>query len=472
MNRDKTDVMTRALDWLRATNGEGTEKSRFHIIRENVQWIIISIIIALGIRYFVVEAFKIPTGSMAPTLVGIHKHVVCPNCGWEFTRDHYGSSATCPNCLFQLNVHESKSHGGNRIFVNKFMYDFSKPDRWDVMVFKYPFADIRCKDCGYVMIDKRLAEGMKCERCGSTRLKIKRKNYIKRLVGLSGEELQIKHGDIFINGKVTKKPRDTQEELWVPVYNSTYTAKKEVAPSWDINTKYWRNNEGSLILDASQSEGNASFATFARRILDNYAYNDMTGSNVVGDLRLRLSAAVQSGAGGISLVIERGEDIFDVYIPVQGSREKCSLRRSGKVLVEAGAHLALGRKYDIEFSHADGALWLLLDGKQVLFYDYGTNTPDYGDKLSDSGIRIGGRDVTCKFDDIEIFRDIYYSSDLTSGRWGISEPVKMGENEYFVLGDNSINSKDSRVWKFVTEEDIVGKAFFVFWPPSGIKVIR
>ena len=40
------------------------------------------------------------------------------------------------------------------------------------------------------------------------------------------------------------------------------------------------------------------------------------------------------------------------------------------------------------------------------------------------------------------------------------------------MGDNSINSKDSRVWKFVVEEDIVGKAFLVFWPLSWIKVIR
>jgi len=69
-------VMTKALDWFRAADGEQSEKSRFHLIRENVQWIIISIIIALGIRYFIVEAFKIPTGSMAPTLVGVHKHVV------------------------------------------------------------------------------------------------------------------------------------------------------------------------------------------------------------------------------------------------------------------------------------------------------------------------------------------------------------------------------------------------------------
>ncbi|MFQ5862199.1 MAG: S26 family signal peptidase [Candidatus Brocadiales bacterium] len=472
MNKGKTGVVARALDWFMVTNKEQPEKSRSRVIRENVQWVIISIIIALGIRYFIVEAFKIPTGSMAPTLVGVHKHIVCPNCGWNFTRDHRGSSATCPNCLFQLSVYKDKLHGGNRIFVNKFIYDFRKPERWVVMVFKYPLVDIRCKDCGYVMVDERWAEGMKCERCGSTRLKWKRKNYIKRLVGLPGEELQIKNGDIFINGKVAKKPLKIQDRLWIPVYNSKYFPKKEIAPSWNVEEQYWEKDEGVLFLDVSQTGGSTSFATFARKILDNYAYNNMTGANVVGDLKLKLSLIVQNGSGGIFLVIERDEDIFQAYIPVEGAGEKCSLKRSGQILVEADAFLLLEHKHVVEFSHADGVLRLSLDGKQVLSYDYGADTPDYGKQLFNSGMMIGGRDVTCIFEDIEVFRDIYYSSDLTSGRWGVSAPVKIDEGGYFVLGDNSINSKDSRVWKFVQEEDIVGKAFLVFWPLSGIRVIR
>ncbi len=472
MNRGKTGLVARALDWFRTTDNGQSAKSRSQTIRENLQWIVISIILALGIRYFIVEAFKIPTGSMAPTLVGVHKHIVCPNCGWNYTRDHRGSSATCPNCLFELSVYKEKSHGGNRIFVNKFIYDFRRPERWDVIVFKYPLADIRCKDCGYLMIDERWVEGMKCRRCGSTRLKYKRKNYIKRLVGLSGEELQIRNGDIFINGKVAKKPAGTQEKLWVPVYSSMYPAKKEIVPSWNIEEPYWEKDEVGLILDASQADGSTSFATFARKILDSYAYNNMSGTNVVGDLKLKLSATIQKGSGGIFLVIERGEDIFRAYIPVKGSGEKCRLERSGKLVAEAEASLLPGRKHAVEFAHADGVLWLLLDGKRVLFYDYGAYTSDYGERLYNSGISIGGRDVACRFEAIEIFRDIYYSSDLTSGRWGVSRPVKIGEHEYFVLGDNSVNSKDSRVWKFVLEDDIVGKAFLVFWPLSGIGMIK
>ena len=49
--------------------------------RETVESVAMAIILALLFRGFVAEAFVIPTGSMAPTLMGRHKDVKCPECG-------------------------------------------------------------------------------------------------------------------------------------------------------------------------------------------------------------------------------------------------------------------------------------------------------------------------------------------------------------------------------------------------------
>ena len=49
--------------------------------RETVESVAMAIILALLFRGFVAEAFVIPTGSMAPTLVGRHKDLQCPKCG-------------------------------------------------------------------------------------------------------------------------------------------------------------------------------------------------------------------------------------------------------------------------------------------------------------------------------------------------------------------------------------------------------
>src|SRR6188768_623757 len=53
-------------------------------LREIVETIVFVVALVLMLKLFVVEAFVIPTGSMAETLLGYNKVVTCPDCGLEF----------------------------------------------------------------------------------------------------------------------------------------------------------------------------------------------------------------------------------------------------------------------------------------------------------------------------------------------------------------------------------------------------
>lgn len=52
------------------------------------------------------------------------------------------------------------------------------------------------------------------------------------------------------------------------------------------------------------------------------------------------------------------------------------------------------------------------------------------------------------------------------------EKITVPADSFFVLGDNSASSQDSRYWGFVPHKNILGKALLIYWPPQRIRIIR
>ena len=137
-----------------ASASSENEPSTKSIIREYAEALIIAIILALTIRVFVVQAFKIPSGSMIPTLlIGDHILVSKLAYGIQLPKD----------CEFQV------AFPPVTCFSSTMMMDLDSPKRGDVIVFRYPEDE--------------------------------NKDFIKRVIGTPGDVIEIHNKKILVNGE-------------------------------------------------------------------------------------------------------------------------------------------------------------------------------------------------------------------------------------------------------------------------------
>ena len=131
----------------------GLKKDRATEIANTFEWLITAFILAFVFRAFVMEAFRIPTGSMADTLMGAHFRVGCPECGTNYNHGYsppnpdtippgkvdLRNPVHCPNCGYTMQSTAASPitlpvDNGDRILVLKCLYQFVEPRRWDVIV--------------------------------------------------------------------------------------------------------------------------------------------------------------------------------------------------------------------------------------------------------------------------------------------------------------------------------------------------
>jgi signal peptidase I len=470
--------------------GAGGRQGFIATIANTFDWLITAFVLAFVFRAFVMEAFRIPTGSMADTLKGAHFRLCCPQCGYRYDYNFadqspgYDSTAvpSCPSCRYLLPAQFLKTpvSNGDRILVLKCIYQFREPSRWDVIVFKNPREP--------------------------------RVNYIKRLIGKPYETVEIIDGDICIDGKIARKPAKVQEELWMPVYDNDY---QPVRPEQRrFNGHYWqqpfRNLPGSqwnlnaagptiFALDSTDGKRHSIYydSDWGSDFTATYAYDDNpTNANqpYCSDLMARFYVTSTQPEGSIGIGLSKYGVRYSGWVNLSGSMFIARVDSTdpdaepAQLAFKEIAAPDLDRPMLVRFANVDHQLIFQL-GREQLTYDLGREPADAGTIREDVQPQVtifgSGR---AAISHIAIFRDIYYTIGSGAGKLAHAaqgNPFTLGADEFFVLGDNSPASYDSRFWfgdgignnnrsyrpGIVPRDYLVGKAVFVYWP-SGFRPMR
>jgi signal peptidase I len=340
-------------------------------------------------------------------------------------------------------------------------------------------------------------------------------NYIKRLIALPTETVEIIDGDIYINGQIARKPPKIQEELWMPVYANDY---QPVRPNQGVFNRHlwqqpfntdssaWRvddNNPTVFILDSQGGQINTMYYDTSRGndFRANYAYNDINNYRsqpFCSDLMVRFYArSFDKSIIGIELSKYRTR--YQAWLNPDGivTIKRITDNGSEEELIRNQFNISLDEKpLSVEFSNVDHLLTLLV-GDEKLVYDLGFSPDDAGlrDTALKPNVKIFGVGKLA-LSHVAIFRDIHYTSSKygngrPEGRAVEGNPFTLKEKQFFVLGDNSPSSEDGRWWDkrgiankgiesydagIVPSEYLVGKALFVYWPsgyefpwPNGLR---
>jgi len=382
------------------------------------------------------DRFQIATGSMAPVLLGTHRRCVCPRCGYRFAVGAESADvfkAHCPNCGKSEVACDNEETPGDVVAIDRWAYALKPPGRWDVVLFR---------------------RGEKI--------------LVKRVVGLRHEGIEIREGDVWINGSRHRKSFAEAMAMRQEIFDDASVPSAGWGPRWERSPNGPFEN-GRPIFDGNAGAQTWTFASYLlderqyRPLFDEYAYEGAWRADAepVHDFIAEVDLTLLETGAELRLALTDGADIVEATVPVDG-RPMAMVTRTGtfeapgkstgaRTTVRAIAWLP-GETRRLTLAFVDRRGHLAIDGKSV------GDPIDLPDPASRQPVTrpfrltvLGGR---VRVDRFRLARDVHYRPQGMAG-----QAVRLGSGEYFVLGDHSSVADDSRSWPQpgVRRQDLLGR---------------
>ncbi len=400
-------------------------------------------------------SWRVQGGSMAPTLLGSHVDLICPKCRAAFACDARAlgeeESVDCPNCAARfVPDHRPRVLAGDRVLIDRSAFQFRQPRRWEVVAFD------------------RLEQG--------------EGRVVKRVVGLPNENIRIAEGRVYVDDKLLRRDLRQQRAMRILVNDDDYCGAKSRWQPQDYGSNWTRHqgrpvhtespndeigwlvyNHVDVMRDGSEKP---SFVT-------DYGYYNrgrlQRNEEIHPTPDVAMSFRLQDvhGRGMIWLQVTDGRDEFMVQI--DPAERTFNVLKNRKPLDNPGKLPGALRGETFDVSLIDRQFLLAIGSKTLL--SAAIDTPGEP-PASRQPLAIGVQGLGVALDRLRVYRGIYYSDPPGAGRRP-AQPYAIGPDQYFVLGDNSPISEDSRSWtedRLVGHKSLAGKPFMVIYPARDVSL--
>ena len=342
-------------------------------VREWGDSFLFAIIAATLIRWATFEAYTIPTPSMENSLlVGDYLFV---------SKLHYGPIT--PQTPLQVPLtHQTLWGTGLKSYSDAIQLPtyrlpgFSSVKNNDVVVFHVPFEDQYPADL--------------------------RTNYIKRCIGIAGDELQIKEGQVYINGKVAPAPAQLQSSYFFRVASPNDETGQVLKAKGVVD--YNQPNGEPQAQAVPEYNGLGYLVSCTAATADYFRHQPFVQEVVETKPEVTLFPTVVDFPNPSKISAKPTNWVLDNFGPLP-------IPKKGQTVTLTEANAGIYYKIIAKYEHNPNITW-----KDGLIYQDGKVLTSY----------------------------------------------TVRQNYYLMMGDNRHNSEDSRFWGFVPEDHIVGKAVLIW----------
>lgn len=302
---------------------------------------------------------------------------------------------------------------------------------------------------------------------------------VKRVVGLPGETVVIRDGDLCYGLQSSRLPLHARRPPPIPLFDQRWQ---------DLGELFARRGEGLAQPDGEDwrlapADGRELWLEFHPALRDGYLdleHRRVEGVVEVNDAVLELDVRLDDAPVGARwwLFLTEEADRFVLSAVREASGLALELRREAlpgpgsvgtsdfqlrerlEVAADATVHVALSNVDNVVRARLES------DGARCLMETtYPGNRPWPGS----SGVPIqkgaragfGASGGAIRVGTVRLSRDLYYTA---AGTIGVTAPVHLGPDEVFLLGDNSAVSSDGRHFGPIPLADLLGTAELVVWP--------